>query len=133
MFLIWTAIGALTSGRHYFLTPARPETVDLVQFVGCIVWSYPWIALTPLVFRLEARFPLGGRRWARNLAWLALFSVPISLLAAPLMQGFFLAVLAVLQAQVRMPRGAGPLVGRVSRSRKPTSGSAWREATSSEP
>jgi two-component system LytT family sensor kinase len=111
LFLIWTAIGALTSGRHYFLTPARPETVDLAQFVGCIVWYYPWIALTPLVFRLETRFPLGNGRCVRNVAWLALFSVPICLLAAPLMQGCFLVVVAVLQARVWIPGGAGPWLG----------------------
>ena len=104
--LIWTAIGALTSARHYYLTPSRPEPVVLAQFVGCIAWYYPWIALTPLVFRLEARFPLGNGRWARNVAWLALLSVPVCLLAAPLMEACFLAVLTILQARGWMPRGA---------------------------
>ncbi len=85
LFLIWTAIGALTSARHYYLTPYRPETVDVAQFLACVAYLYPWIGLTPLVFRLEERFPLGPEKWTRNLAVLAGWSVPVCLVASVLM------------------------------------------------
>jgi two-component system, LytTR family, sensor kinase len=93
LFVIWTAIGALTSARHYYLTPSRPETVDVAQFLACVVYLYPWVGLSPLVFRLEERFPLGPQKWTRHLAVLAGWSVPVCLVAS-LMMVIVLAVFA---------------------------------------
>ncbi|MFB3906259.1 MAG: sensor histidine kinase [Acidobacteriota bacterium] len=101
MFLIWTAIGALTSLRYYFFMPTKPAMVELALLLGGIALFYPWIVLTPVVFRIEARFPLGTAR--RNLALLAMFSVPICLLASPLMLGGFLAVMVAFQAPLPRP------------------------------
>jgi sensor histidine kinase YesM len=101
---IWTAIGALTSVRNLVFRP-KPDMGEITALFACsIAWFYPWIALTPVVFRIEKRFPLGTGRWARNLALLALFSVPVCLLASPLMRGFFVAVLFVLPTPARIPR-----------------------------
>jgi len=106
MVLIWTAIGALTSVRYQLVSPSKPAVGELSSLLGCIACFYPWIALTPLVFRIEARFPLGSGRWARNLALLAIISVPVCLLASPLMMGSFVAVMSALQAPLWKPRNS---------------------------
>jgi two-component system, LytTR family, sensor kinase len=84
LFLVWSAVGAVTSARHYFGPFSKP-TAELAMFLGCVGYFYPWIALSPLAFRLERRFPLGRAGWGRNLAALAGWSVPITLAAVPAM------------------------------------------------
>ena len=105
MFLIWTAIGALTSVRYQLVSPSKPAVGELSSLLGCIACFYPWILLTPLVFRIEATFSLGSGKWTRNLALLAMISVPVCLLASPLMMGSFVAVMTVLQAPLRPRNG----------------------------
>jgi hypothetical protein len=65
--------------------------------VACYV---PWTFLSPVAFRLERRFPLGTTGWVRNLAHLALLSVPICLLASLLM---YLAVSVVWWLAIAPP------------------------------
>lgn len=101
LFLIWTAVGAVTSARHYFEPSSRPEAWDLAWFLACIAYLYPWVGLTPVAFRLERRFPLGTGGWMRHLAWLAMFSVPVTLVAAPLM--FVVMWLLVLAFGIPVP------------------------------
>ena len=101
IFLLWTAIGVLTSLRYYFYMPLIPGIKDLALLLAGVVFYYPWIVITPVVVRLEARFPLGTAR--RNLALLALFSIPICLLASPLMLGAFFGVLFAFQARLPGP------------------------------
>lgn len=96
MFLIWTGIGILTHIRYYFLFPSKPEMLELSMLLGIIACYYPWIALTPAVFHIEKRFPLGTGRWIRNLSLLALISLPFCLLASPLMKGSFYLVMYFL-------------------------------------
>jgi two-component system, LytTR family, sensor kinase len=96
LFLIWTATGVVTSARHYLLLPS----LSLAQFLACVAYLYPWIGFTPLVFRLEGRFPLGTGNWVRHLALLAMFSVPLCLLAAPVMLGVALVVYLAFGAPV---------------------------------
>jgi len=106
IFLIWTGIGALTSVRDYLMfRPLKPEMSLLSLWTVCSACFYPWTALTPVVFRIERRLPLGAGRWLRNLALLAMFSVPICLLASPLMLGFATAtaVLLASRAPLWMP------------------------------
>lgn len=75
-----------------------------MAFIAAFTALYcPWVALTPLVFRLEKRFPLGGVNWLRNFGLLVVFSIPICLLASPLMSGVFVGVLSVLQPTLTMP------------------------------
>jgi len=100
LFLIWTVVGAVTSGRHY-LDPYPRIAWNLPVFLACIAYLYPWIALAPFVFRLERRFPLGTGRWIRNLGVLASFSVPLCLLAAPVMEGVVFAVYLAFGAPTR--------------------------------
>ncbi len=106
MFLFWTAIGAFTSARYHLLPSSHAYPGGLATILACVVCFYPWTGLTPLLFRLEARFPLDSGRWPRNLAVLALASVPLSLLAAPLMLAFAVAVPFVLRAPVWVPPSA---------------------------
>ena len=89
LFLIWTAIGILTSFRYQAQRPASAAVGDLAFVVAFTACYYPWIALTPLVFQIERRFPLGAGRWSRNLILLALASIPVCLVAAPLMSLLF--------------------------------------------
>ena len=106
MVLIWTAIGALTSVRYHLQLPSRPAVEELSSLLGCIACFYPWIVLTPIVFRIEARFPLGSGRWVRNLVLLAVFSLPVSLLVSPLMLGSYTSVMSALRAPLRRSPGS---------------------------
>jgi len=101
IFLLWTAIGVLTSLRYYFYMPLIPGKNDLALLLSGVVFYYPWIVLTPVVVRLEKKLPLGTAR--RNLALLAMFSVPICLLASPLMLGAFFGVMFAFQARLPGP------------------------------
>jgi len=104
LFLIWTAVGAVTSARHYFEPSSRPQPLELAGFLACIAYLYPWIAVSPFVFRLEGRFPLGTGRWGRNLAVLAAASIPVCLVVSPVMMGVVYVVLYAFGAPIRTPR-----------------------------
>ena len=99
MLLFWTAIGVLSHLRYYIMFPSRPELRGISAVIGCVVCFYPWIALTPVVFHLEKRFPLAAGRWVRNLVLLAAISVPFCLIASPLMVG----TLALVASTFRLP------------------------------
>ncbi len=97
IFLIWTAIGVLTSLRYQLQRPSNSEIGDVAFIAAFTALYYPWIALTPVVFRIEKKFPLGYGNRFRNLVLLAVISVPVCLLASPLMSGIFMGVLSVFQ------------------------------------
>ena len=103
VFVICTAIGVLTSLRDHLQRPSVLGIGDVASIAACTACYYPWIALTPFAFRLEKRFPLGHCRGFRNFGLLAIVSVPVCLLASPLMSGFFAGILAVLQAPFPYP------------------------------
>jgi two-component system, LytTR family, sensor kinase len=90
MLLFWGVIGALTVAR-YELPIVRPgaSRESLEGLIACASWYLPWALLSPLVFRLERKYPLGSARWLRHLATLAAISVPFCLAAAPLMMALF--------------------------------------------
>ncbi|GEM_PF-775937 len=103
LFLIWTAIGVLTSLRYQFQRPPKWDIGEFAFIIAFTACYYPWVALTPLVFRIERRFPLGNGSWPRNLSVLAIVSVPVCLLASPLMSAFFAGALSVLQPGWTLP------------------------------
>ena len=76
--LFWTEVGAITSARNHLLPGSNLYPGGLANILSCAVCFYPWTVLTPLVFRLEKEFPRGNGRWPRNLAMLALTSVPLA-------------------------------------------------------
>lgn len=95
--LVWTAIGLLTAFLFQLQRAPGATLREFAFMAGFTACFYPWIALTPLAFRLEKRFPLGGTHWVKNAVILALFSVLISLVAAPFMSAFYLGALYLLQ------------------------------------
>lgn len=97
LFLIWTAIGLLTSLRYQFHRPSYGDIGELSFIAAFTASYYPWIGLTALIFRIEEKLPLGNGKWPRNLILLAILSVPVCLLASPVMAGFLAAVLAVIE------------------------------------
>lgn len=104
MFLIWTAIGVLTSLRYQLQRPPNSGIGDVAFIVAFTASYYPWIALAPLVFRIEKKFPLGhGSYWIRNLFLLTIISLPVCLLAAPLMSAFFEGILSLSQSTFTPP------------------------------
>ena len=90
MLLFWSVIGALTVAR-YELPIVRPgaSRESLEGLIACASWYLPWGILSPLVFRLERRYPLGSAHWIRHLASIAAMSLPFCLAAAPMMVAIF--------------------------------------------
>jgi sensor histidine kinase YesM len=86
LFPVWSLIGTLAYARHYLQDRhfgIEPRILpDLLGWMGCY---YPWVLLTPVVFRLERRFPLGVARWPRHLGYLALVSLPLCYFASVFM------------------------------------------------
>ena len=93
LFLIWGVVGALTGARYQLPFGASEPVFDtLVSLLAFTTWFLPWAVLTPIVFRIERKLPLGSSGWPRNLALLAAISVPFCLSAAPAMVALFTAV-----------------------------------------
>ena len=87
----WTLVGLLAYARHYLLDPMPQHGVDIARdFVEWLSCFYPWIALGPVVFRLERRYRLEGPRRARALAVLAAASLPLSYLGTEISLGLVL-------------------------------------------
>jgi two-component system, LytTR family, sensor kinase len=80
LLLIWTLLGTLACTRHLLLVEA-PHGHFLQDLAGWLTCYYPWVLLTPLVFRMERRFPLNRSHWPQHLAWLSLAGLPLSYLA----------------------------------------------------
>lgn len=97
VFLVWTAVGILTSLRFQFERTPGTEIEQLAMTVAFSATYLPWTLLTPLAFRIEKRFPLGTGNWLRNSAILIALSIPICLLASPLMLWLFYKGFALVQ------------------------------------
>jgi two-component system, LytTR family, sensor kinase len=86
--LVWTLVGTLAYARHYLQDPVsgRPgETLyELLNWLTCFL---PWIGFSPLVFRLERRYPLLGGGWPWHLMVLAGAAGPIAYLVSMVAQG----------------------------------------------
>ena len=90
MLLVWTVMAALAVARYQLpFGSAAQARESLSYFVGCASWYLPWGVLTPLVFRLERTFPVGGSGWPRRLALLAAVSLPFCLASSVLMMACF--------------------------------------------
>lgn len=75
LFGAWTVLGLLAFVR-YFLLSGIPKYDLVPEFLGWLSCYYSWLLLTPLLFRVEQKFPL-EKSW-RHVALLALFGVPVS-------------------------------------------------------
>jgi hypothetical protein len=106
MLLFWSVIAALTVARYQFpLGKHVPSRESIEGLIACASWYLPWGMLSPLVFRLERRYPLGSAGWTRNLALLAAISVPFCLAAAPVMMALYEAIRYAFSVSVN-PLGA---------------------------
>ena len=83
LLLVWTVIGSVSYARHYLqdYNVAPPQRI-VFEYLTWLTCFYPWIAISPLVFRLEHRRPLGSAGWLKNLGWLVLVSLPIAYVGA---------------------------------------------------
>jgi two-component system, LytTR family, sensor kinase len=77
IFLVWNFIGFLSYARYYLREPHHRFWPDVLIWAACY---YPWALLTPAIFAVEKRFPLGRTRLVRNLSVLAVASYGFSYL-----------------------------------------------------
>ena len=77
--IIWTTLGLLSFTRYLLLNGTLKHGL-ISELLGWLTCYYSWLILTPLIFRLEQRFPLAKRRWS-NLVTLAFIGLPLSYFA----------------------------------------------------
>jgi two-component system, LytTR family, sensor kinase len=80
LLVVWTLVAIVSYSRYAIEAGAATDHAfrDLLDWSTCY---YPWLFFTPLLFRLERRFPLGGANWGRAAGVLALVSLPLTWLA----------------------------------------------------
>jgi len=99
LFPLWGLIGALACARHHLQWGAYGYRVPVLpDLLGWMVCYLPWALVTPVIFRLERRFPLGSAGWLRHLSCLALASVPIACVASMVMLALGRAMRLILGA-----------------------------------
>jgi two-component system LytT family sensor kinase len=98
LFVGWTVLALLAFIRFALLTGGDGRVFpELIAWLTCY---YPWLLLTPLIFRLEQKFPLG--RQLVNFLWMAIIGIVLTYVAtqvtalvdagiAPLFRGFLTA------------------------------------------
>jgi len=103
LFVVWTLLGGLAWARHSLVSGVQHGNLlpDLLGFLTCY---YPWLLFTPLVFRLEQRYPLDGKQWPKNLVLLAVAGLPLAYLAS----GIGGTLSAGIQHILRQPYGPNP-------------------------
>jgi signal transduction histidine kinase len=80
LFVAWTALGTLACARYVLLGGDLKRGL-LLELLGWLACYYPWLLATPLIFRLEQRFPIAREVWPKHVAFLALASLPLVYLA----------------------------------------------------
>lgn len=82
-FLVWTLVGVVSYVRYAIeVGPQTPNMGGILeQLAEWLTCFYPWLVLTPLLFRLEQRFPLVGPNWTKGAAIFGLLSLPLAYLA----------------------------------------------------
>jgi signal transduction histidine kinase len=100
----WLVVGTLAYARHYVQVPGRVlDASVLPEYVAHLTCYLPWTLLTPVVFAIERRFPLGRAGSLRSLAVLALASLPLSTAASALTLVLGLGVKALFALPVHLP------------------------------
>ena len=61
----WMLLGSLSCIRHILLDNV-PHTHVVREIAGWLTCYSPWVLLTPFVFWLERKLPLGRNHWRRN-------------------------------------------------------------------
>jgi two-component sensor histidine kinase len=83
LLLAWTLLAVLAFIRHRLLVEGA-QTHLLRDFAGWVTCYCPWVLLTPVVFRLEDRFPINRSDWRQHMVWLALAGIPICYVSSQL-------------------------------------------------
>jgi two-component system, LytTR family, sensor kinase len=64
----WTLLAILFATQAWFSEAVRGEPITWIHAFGIwLAWAYAWALLTPLVFRLVARHPIGRLAIARSM------------------------------------------------------------------
>jgi len=75
----WGLIGTVGWARYALQDPDRVLGPGLLAgYLLALTCYLPWIALTPLVFRLERRLPVDRGAWPRHAAALAALGLPFA-------------------------------------------------------
>jgi two-component system, LytTR family, sensor kinase len=81
LLLAWSLLGSLSCIRHLILDNV-PHTHLARELAGWLTCYFPWVLLTPLVFRLERMFPLNRSDWRRHALLLVGAGLAISYISA---------------------------------------------------
>jgi two-component system, LytTR family, sensor kinase len=100
LFCAWTTLGLLAFARYFLLT-GSPKQHLLAELLGWLSCYYSWLLLTPLMFHLERRFPL-GRNWV-NVLVLAILGFPISYCAYEITLFLNAGIQLILRTSVILP------------------------------
>lgn len=73
----WTLLGCAGYARNLFLFE-RPAGSLWSELLVWLTGFLPWVLLSPVVFRLEQKYPLQRLHLWKHLVWLALASVPLT-------------------------------------------------------
>jgi two-component system, LytTR family, sensor kinase len=100
--VIWTVVGALAFGRHYLVDGGESGNVGF-QLLLWLTCFYPWIAVCPLIFRLEHTYPLGKSGWRRSLTVLSVAGIFFAYAVAELSLALSLALEALQLQSFQVP------------------------------
>ncbi|HEX7087543.1 MAG TPA: histidine kinase [Vicinamibacterales bacterium] len=79
----WTIVGTVGWARYALQDPDRVLGPGVVAgYLLALTCYVPWIALTPIVFRLERRLPVDRGTWPRHAAALAAIGLPFACAAS---------------------------------------------------
>jgi len=105
LLLVWILIGVLSYGRHYLQDHSSQPPADLsFEFLGWLTCFLPWAALSPLVFRLERKFPLGAAGWPPNFAKLMVAGLAMAYVGAEMALGLGLGIDILFRRPPDIPR-----------------------------
>ncbi len=103
--LIWAFVGTVAYARHYLqAATAGQPTKTFFEWLSWQTCFYPWIAFSPLVFRLERKYPLQSTRWPLNFLRLAAVCMPVSYLCTQMAQGLSIGVRFLFHEPITIER-----------------------------
>lgn len=77
LILIWTLLGSAAYTRHVVFVQGA-SGFSLPEFIDWLSSFYPWVLLSPLVFRLHRRYPLQGTSALQSFGRLLVLSLPVT-------------------------------------------------------
>jgi two-component system LytT family sensor kinase len=104
LLLVWTLIGTLSYGRHYLQDHSSQSPADIsFEFLGWLTCFLPWAALSPVVFRLERKYPLSTARWSLNLVKLTVAGLAMAYVGAEAALGLGVGIDFVFRRPLDIP------------------------------